>query len=127
MTVAMLFLDIADELLYIVDIVIQMEFAFAGGYQAGVFPIGDIDLVVLQGGAHGFAQQRGVVARQGCDDEHHRLGLDFVQHFLVVGIAFEAQQIGKGFAHGDALMDADGFAIDHDLSDAEFGFDIVFA
>ena len=57
-------LQVADEFLHVVDVVVQVEFAFGHGHQAGVFPVGDVDLVALQHGFDSVTQQRGVVAGQ---------------------------------------------------------------
>ena len=62
MAIAVLALQVADELLHVIDIVIQVKLAFGERHQAGVFPVGDVDLVVFEHAAHGIAQQRCVVA-----------------------------------------------------------------
>ena len=46
----------------VIDIVGEMKRAFAGGHVAGVVPVGDVDVVILQHGLHGVAEQRGEVA-----------------------------------------------------------------
>ena len=62
MTVAFGGLNVPDELLDVVDVVVEVEFAFAQRHQAGIFPVGDVDTVVLHHGAHGVSQQGGIVA-----------------------------------------------------------------
>ena len=79
MAIAVNALQVADELLHIVDIVVQMEFTFGQGHQAGIFPVGDVDLVVFEHGLDGVAQQRGVVAGQGRHDQHCGLPFELVQ------------------------------------------------
>ena len=60
--VAVSALQVTDELLHVVDIVVQVEFAFRQGNDAGIFPVGDVDLVVFEHGLDGVAQQSGVMA-----------------------------------------------------------------
>jgi hypothetical protein len=55
----------------------------------------------------GVAQQRGVVARQRCHDQHGGLALELVQRGRVVGEALEAAQLAERLVDLDPLMDGD--------------------
>ncbi len=93
--------DMADEFLDVAGVVGQVEGAFLQRHHACVNPVGDVDLVVLQQGAHGVAQQGGVVARQRRAHQHHRLVLEQLDGLGVVRIAFEADQLAEWlFQHG---------------------------
>ncbi len=54
-----------EELHQVGDVVVEPEAAGAHRHVAGVVPVGDVDVVIGQQGAHGAAQQRGEVAREG--------------------------------------------------------------
>ncbi|MNV81569.1 hypothetical protein D3C71_1752430 [compost metagenome] len=84
MTVAINALQMANELLHIVHVVIKVEFALGQGDEARVLPVGYVDLVVFEHGTYGVAQQRGVVTRQRCHDQNHRLCLELCQCGWVV-------------------------------------------
>ena len=127
MAVAVQALQVADELLHIVDVVVQVELAVFQRHQARVLPVGDVDLVVLQHGAHGVAQQRGVVARQRRHDQHHRLVLQAGEGGRIVGKALEAAQLAKRFVDLDALVNRNVHALDLHRADAKFGLDVVLA
>ena len=126
MTVAILGLQVADELLHVVHVVVEVELALGQGHQTGVLPVGDIDLVVLQHGAHRIAQQRGVVARQGGHDQHHRLVLEFGQGGRVIGEALEAAQLAKRLVQVDTLVDSDFHAVHVDGLDIKRWLFVVF-
>ena len=104
-----------------------MEFTFFHGHQTGVFPVGDVDLVVFQHGVDGVTQQRGVVTGQGSHDQHGRLALEFAQGRRVVRKALEAAQLAERLVDFNALVDGHINAIDIDRADAEFRFFVVFA
>ena len=76
-------------------------------------------------GAHGVAQQRGVVARQRRHDQHRRLALELFQRGRIVGEALEAQQLAKRHVQLDALVNGDLDAVD--LADAELGLLVILA
>ena len=95
MAVAIGFLQVTDELLHVVHVVIQVELTLRQGHQAGVFPVGDVDLVVFEHGLDGVAQERGVVARQRSHHQHHRLALELVQRGQIVRKTLEAAQLTK--------------------------------
>ena len=119
-------LQVADEILHIVDVIVQRKMTFAQRHQAGVFPVGDVDLMALQHGFDGVAQQRGVVARQGGDDQHGGLRFHGLQRGRVVGEAFEADQIAKGAGDFNALLNRHIGAAHIHRVDAEFGLFVVF-
>ncbi|MDT4835658.1 hypothetical protein FQZ97_693310 [compost metagenome] len=125
--VAVLGLQAADELLHVVDVVVEVELTVGQRHQARVLPVGDVDLVVLQHGAHGVAQQRGVVARQRRHDQHHGLALERLEDVRFVGEALEAAQFAEGLVELDGLLDHDLFAVDLDGLDVELGLLVVLA
>jgi hypothetical protein len=111
--------DVADELLDVGHVVIQMERAHLGRHHACVGPVGDVDLVVLQQALHGVAQQRAVVARQRRHDQHRGLRLHQLQRGGVVAEALEAQQAAEGLAHRHLFLHGHVGAADQGRSDAE--------
>ena len=125
--VAVLALHVADELLHVVDVVVQVELALGQRHHAGVLPVGDVDLVAFQHGAHGVAQQRGVMARQRRHDQHRRLHLQLFQRRRIVREALEAQQLAEGLVDLHALVDGHLDAIHVDLADVELGFLVILA
>jgi len=62
MAVAIGALQMANELLYVVDVVVKVKLAIAQRHQAGIFPVGDVDLVARQHGLDSVSQQGGIVA-----------------------------------------------------------------
>ncbi|MCY1532270.1 hypothetical protein D9M68_675330 [compost metagenome] len=119
--------DMADEVLDVVDVVRQVEGAVFNRHHARVDPVGHVDLVVLQQRAHGVAQQRGMVARQRRAHQHHRLVLQQLDGFRVVGIALEAQQLAERlFQHG-LLDDGNVAPVGAHRLDVEAGFFIFLA
>ena len=127
MAVTVLALQVADELLHVVHIVVQVELALLQRHHARVLPVGDVDLVALQHGAHGVAQQRGVVARQRRHDQHHGLALELEQGGRVVRKPLEAAQFAERLVDVHALMDGHAHAIHVHGADAELGFLVVLA
>jgi hypothetical protein len=63
----------ADEFDRVADVVVELEAALRQRHHARVDPVGDVDGVVGQQRMHRVAQQRGVVARQRCEHQHHRI------------------------------------------------------
>ncbi len=127
MAVAVDFLQVADELLHIVDIVIKVELAVGQGYGACVFPVGDIDLVVFQHGLDGVAQQGGVVAGQGSHDQHCRLTLEFCERGGVIGEALEAAQLAKRLVDFNPFVNGNIGAVHIDGLDVEGRLFVVLA
>lgn len=125
--VAVFGLQASDELLHVVDVVVEVELAFGHGHEACVLPVGDVDLVVLQHGAHGVAQQRGVVARERRNDQHHGLALERLEDVRLVGEALEAAQFAEGLVELDRFLDHDVFAVDLHGLDVELGLLVVLA
>ena len=74
----------ANELLHIVDVVVEVEFTIFQGHQTRIFPIGDVHLVVTEHGFDGVTQQSRVMAGQGRDDQHGGLILQLGQGCGVV-------------------------------------------
>ena len=122
---AVVFLQVADELLHVVDVVVEAESAFGQRYFTRIFPVGDVDLVVTQQGAHGIAQQRRVVAGQRGHHQHDRRAQQGFQCLGVVGIALETQQVAERLADFDAFVDSDADTIDRHRSDAELGLFVI--
>ena len=119
--------DVADEVLHVADVVVQVERAGGRGDHARVGPVGDVDLVVGQQGAHGVAQQGGVVAGQRRDDQHGRIVLEVAQLVFVVGEALEAQQAAERLVQRDTLHHRHRDAVHFDLMDAEFRLLVLLA
>jgi hypothetical protein len=51
-----------QEIHQVLGVFVEAELSLIGRNVAGVVPVGDVDVVVLQQGFHGAAQQRGEVA-----------------------------------------------------------------
>lgn len=107
--------DMADELLDVGDVVLEPERAGFQRHHACIHPIGHIDLVVAQQGAHGVAQQRGVVAGQRRNHEHGGLLLHLADQFDVVAETLEAQQPAERLAQHFAFDDRQRMTIDLDI------------
>ena len=127
MAVAILALQVADEFLHVIDVVVQVEFTFSHRHDAGISPVGDVNLVIFEHGAHRVAQQRSVVARQGSHDQHGRLVLELGQRGRIIREALEATQFAKGFVDLYALMDRNGNPVHVDRLNTKNGLFIVFA
>ena len=126
MAIAIFGLQVADEFLHVVDVVVEPEGAVGQGHGAGVFPVGDVDLVVLQHGLHGIAQQRGVVARQRCHDQDSRLALKLGQRGRVVRETLETAQFAKRLVKFHPLMDSHAGAFHIDGLNAKGWLFVVF-
>ncbi len=107
--------DVADEVLHIVDVVVQAEVAVALRHHARVDPVGDVDLVVAQQGAHGIAQQRGVVPGQRRHHQYGRLLLEPGHDLGVVAETLEAQQAAERLAQHFLFDDRQRVAVDLDV------------
>ena len=127
MAIAILALQVANEFLHIVHVVVQMELAIGQWHQAGVFPVGDIDLVPFEHGAHGVAQQRGVVAGQRRHNKNHWLRLELGQRGGIIRKALETAQFAKRLVDFDALVDRHTDAVDIHGVNAKRWLFIVFA
>ena len=127
MAVAVVLLQVPNELLHVVHVVVEVKVAFFHWHQAGVFPIGDVHLVVFQQRAHGVAQQRGVVARQRCHQKHHRLHFELGQGGGVIRKALEAAQLAKRLVDLYAFVDGYGHAIHAHGRNTEGGLLVVLA
>ena len=125
--VAIVVLQIADELLDVVHIVVQVELTFTQRHQTRIAPVGDVDLVLFEHGFDGIAQQRGVVTRERSNDQNNRLAFDLGERLGVVGKTFETAQFAKRLVHLDAFVDSDFYAIDIDGFDTELWLHVIFA
>jgi hypothetical protein len=116
---------VADEVLYVIDIVGQVERAVGHRHHAGVDPVGDVDVLVRQQRAHGVAQQRGVVARQRRDDQHGRLR----QRSELGGghVFLEMAELAERLVHDDFFDDADLAALDRGRVQLEGRFLVILA
>jgi hypothetical protein len=65
--------DVADEVLHVGHVVVEVERAGVQRHHAGIGPVGDEDLVVVQQALDGVAQQRRMVARQRRHHQHRGL------------------------------------------------------
>ena len=104
-----------------------MELAIRQRHQAGIFPIGDVDLVVFQHGFDGVTQKSCVVARQGRNDQNSRLFFDGVERNGIVRKTLEATKFAKWFVNFDSLMNGNIYLAHMNRANAKFGLDIVFA
>ena len=103
--------EVLEHLDQVVDILLEPEAALRQRHFARVLPVGDVDVMVLQHGLHGVAQEGGEVAGQGRDDQHLRLGR--------VDVLPEVQQAAEGQVER-GLFDDQRFAVlDHHRLDAE--------
>jgi hypothetical protein len=117
--------QVPDEVLHVIDIVVEVEGAVRHRHHAGVDPVGDVDVLVRQQGAHGVAQQRGVVPRQWGDHQHGGLlerGERGVRHVFL-----EVQQLAEGLADHGAFHDADGLAVYRGRIQVEARFFVILA
>ena len=94
----------------VVDIIVEAEGPFFQRHVAGIFPVGDIDLVIAHQRAHRLAQQRREMARERRHDQHFRLRRSA---FLA-----EADEIAEGQRGDHLLMHRHGLAIDQRAFDA---------
>ena len=127
MAVAVNALQVADKFLHVVDVIVEVESAVGQGHGARVLPVGDVDLVVLEHGFDGVAQQGGVMARQGRDDQHGRLALEPGQRGRVVGKTLEAAQLAKRLVNFNPLMNGDVGAANIHRLDIKGRFFVVLA
>ena len=126
MTVAIFPLQVAQELLNVIDVVVQVKFAFGQGHHTGVFPVGDVHLVPLQHGANRVAKQSGVVTRKGGNHQHHRLVLEVCQGFGVIRKALETAQLTERFVEFNTFMNGYLDTLDVHRGDAKGGFLVIF-
>jgi hypothetical protein len=127
MAVAIDALQVANEFLHVIDVVVQVELTVRHRHQARILPVGDVDLVVLEHGAHGVAQQRGVVARKRCHDQHGRLALEPGQRGGIIRETLEAAQLAERLVDFDTFVNGHVDPIHIDGADAELGFLVVLA
>ncbi|KAG1255864.1 hypothetical protein G6F65_016564 [Rhizopus arrhizus] len=118
---------VADEFLDVGDVVVQAELTFAGRHHARIHPVGAVHAVVAQQGAHGIAQQGGVVAGQRRDHQHERLVEHGVQLVGFIAVALEAQQLAERLAHFLVHDNRHALAIDVDFVDAPLGLLVILA
>ena len=117
----------ADELLDVGHVVVEVERALAHRHHARVDPVGDVDLVVAQQRLDRVAQQGAVVARQRRDQQHRRVVLEVGDVVGVVGETLEAQQPAEWFVDHHALDHRVFAAVDLDAVDAERGLLVILA
>ncbi len=110
--------DLAQHQGDVVDVVVEVEAALDDRHVAGVDPVGDVDVVVLQEGLHRAAQQGGEVARQGRDDQHRGCVEGLAGGLQVGGFAPEAAQLHPGRAPDRLHVHAHIGLSDADLVDA---------
>ena len=84
--------DLAQHGPDVVDIVEEIEPALEHRHLAGVDPVSDIDVVVLQEAFDRSAQQGGVVAGQGGHDQHRRGRRRFARPLQITEVAGEPHQ-----------------------------------
>ena len=91
------------------DIVVEAEAAVRGRHVARIVPVGDVDVVLGQHGAHGGAQQRREMAGQRRDQQHARLRL--LDVLLEMQQRAERRDVGGLLGHRDLAV-ADRDAVD---------------
>ncbi|MNX34476.1 hypothetical protein D3C86_647210 [compost metagenome] len=99
--------QMANEVLHIADVVVQMERTGRQRHHAGVDPVGDIDVMGGQQRAHGVAQQRGVVAGQRGDQQNLRVVVA-----SDADVALEVHQTAERLVQRHGFHDAGGLAVD---------------
>ena len=114
--------QVADEVLHVAHVIVQVERARRQRHHARVDPVGHVDVVGGQQGAHGVAQQRGMMARQRRHQQDLRVFLRGVPH-----VAVEVHQATEGLVQGHGLGDADGLAVDLGGGQAPGGFLVFLA
>src|SRR3954467_12281014 len=94
-------LEILDQ---IIDIVIEVEAAFAERHQLRVAPVGDVNVAVRQQPLNRTAQKRRIMARHRRDDQQRAstFGADFPEIF----------ELAEGLAEDDVLIDSDRLSTD---------------
>ena len=127
MAIAIGFLQVPNEFLHIVDIVVKMKLALSQRNQARVFPVGDVDLVVLEHGLDGVAQQRRVMTRQRRYHQHRGLPFQAIECRRIIAETLEAAQFAKRLVDFHAFMDRHSDAVHIDRANAEFRLFIVAA
>ena len=113
----------ANEFLDVVNIVMQVERAFRHRHHTGVGPVRDVDVVFLDQFAHGFAQQRRMMAGQGCYQQHHRL----LNRIAGSKVFLEVQQTTKRLFHRNLLKNGHGLAVNGRRSDIKRWFLVILA
>jgi len=96
--------DGADAAHHVIDVVVESEPAFAQVDVARVVPVRDVDVVVLQQGARGFAQQRREVAGQRRHQQDRRLPGERVVFLAEMQQAAERQSHHGVFRDRDRLL-----------------------
>ena len=94
----------------VADIFVEAEAPFRDRYVARIVPVGDVDVVLGQHGAHGGAQQCGEMSGQRRDQQHARLRL--------VDVLLEMQQRGERRPVGRLFADRHLAVAHHDAVDA---------
>ena len=107
MAVTVFRLQVADKVLHVVDVIIQVKSTIGQRHRAGIFPVGDVDLVVFEHGLDCIAQQRRVVARQRGNNQHSGLALELGQRGRIIGEALEAPELTKRLVDFNSLVNGD--------------------
>ena len=89
--------DRVQELDEVPDVVVEAEPAGGETDVAGIVPIGDVDVVLGEHGAHGGAQERREMTRQRRDQQHARLR--HVDVFLEMQERPERRDVARLLAH----------------------------
>ena len=91
----------------VIDVVVEIEAAFAQGHHAGIGPIGDVDLMRRQQGFDRATQQRRVMAGHRRNDQHARLRAAQRTGEL----AIEVEQLAERLLPDRADLDGDADAV----------------
>jgi hypothetical protein len=95
----------------IIDVIVEVETAFADRHELGVAPVGDKHVMLRQHPCHRSAQQRRKVTRHGCDDQQR---LARLHPFLA-----EMLELPERKAKRDILVDLRDLLSDLDFGDPE--------
>ena len=87
-----------------IDVVVQIEPARRERDEAGIDPVGEVEVVIGQEPLDGVAQERCVVARERSDHQHLRVA--------AARVALEVDQIAERRAQADHFPHRDGTAVD---------------
>ena len=105
-------------LLDLIQIVMEIKPAIQDRHVAGIGPVGDIDLVILQKGLHGSAQEGRIVTRHRGHDQHDRFLACTPRAAHVGGVASKVGQLDPGAGPHLGRLHTDGLALNLDALDA---------
>ena len=120
MALAVHLVHMANELLHVVDVVVEVEAACRQGNVTCIFPVCDIHLVVIEQSLDRIAQQGGIVSGERSHHQHRRRMQHGLQRLGVIRVALEAHQPAEGLVDVDPLMDRHIHAMNLGSDNVEF-------